>query len=101
MAEGQTLGDAVGIRRIHLGGGTKPFTPLRAFALEQMAFARVRTEYFAPSGDFKPLGHCFLRFDTFWTSHNRFLKRTRNIRTLPARCKGNLRFIHNGAPESD
>ena len=70
MAERQTLGDAVGIRRIHQFGSSKPAAPSGPFSLEQMPLAGVPTHNFAIGGDFEPLGHRLLRFDTLWTSHN-------------------------------
>jgi hypothetical protein len=75
MAEGHALRDAIHIRLVHLAGSAKVPPSLRAFALQQMAFARARAHHFAACGYLEPLGRGFLGLNAFWTSHikvNRF-----------------------------
>jgi hypothetical protein len=69
MAEWQILQDAVSVRGVHDGGFSETATVFGIFALQQVAFARVRAHDFAGAGDLEPLGHGFLRFDAFGTSH--------------------------------
>jgi hypothetical protein len=68
-AERQVLGDAVYIRRINRGGLAKTPETLGVFGLSQVAAASAGAHDLAGGGDFKPLGHRFLRFDAFGTSH--------------------------------
>jgi hypothetical protein len=70
VAEGQALGDPVGIRRINEFGRPQPASAPGAFRLEQMALARVPAHDFAVGGYFEPLGHRLLGFNAFRASHN-------------------------------
>lgn len=75
MAEGHALRDAIHIRLVHLAGSAQVPPSFRAFALQQMAFARARAHHFAARGYLEPLGRGFLGLNAFWTSHikvNRF-----------------------------
>ena len=62
---------------------------LGVFGLGQMAAAGRITNGFAGGGDFKPLGHGFLGFDAFGTSHKNsfYRKRARNLSCRAAESK--------------
>jgi hypothetical protein len=69
VAEGQILQDAVSVRWINDGGFAEAAAMLGVLALQQVAFASVAAQDFARAGNLEPLGHGFLRFDAFGTSH--------------------------------
>jgi hypothetical protein len=73
MAEGQALGDAVGVGGIHDGRLAERAAAFWAFALAEMAAACAATQDFSGAGDLESLGHGLFGFDAFGTSHNQFL----------------------------
>jgi hypothetical protein len=82
VAKWQTLFDAIFVGGIHHGGAAEGAPAFGAFALAQVPPASRRPQYFAGASDFEPLGHRFLGFDTFWTSHKSqlsFFKKERAI----------------------
>jgi hypothetical protein len=69
VAERQILQDAIGVGRVNEGSLAEVAAALGTFSLGQMAEASAAVEDFACAGDFEPLGHGFLRFNTFGASH--------------------------------
>ena len=83
-SERQVLFDAIFVGGINSGCAAEAAAALGAFGLRQMAFARAGAQHFAAGGNLEPLGHGFLRFNAFGTSHKInffYSKRARNIRT--------------------
>src|SRR2546426_607543 len=80
VAERQVLDDPVDVGGIHDGHFAQATTAFRTFGGQQMTFAGVRAQYFATGRYFEPLGHRFLRFDAFGTTHNFLPRRARNIK---------------------
>src|ERR1051326_95855 len=84
VAERQTLRNPVGVSRIDQLGSSQTTPTFRVLGLQQVPFASMAAHDLSPRGNLEPLGHRFLRFDAFGTSHNNnssLLKRTRNIRS--------------------
>ena len=69
MAKRQILEDAIFVRGMNDGGLAEAAEAFGVFALGQMAAPGAEAQCLARGGDFKPLGHGFLRFDAFGTSH--------------------------------
>jgi hypothetical protein len=69
VAERKVLGDAVGVRGVHLGVFAEAAEALGVFGLGQVTAAGVGAHDLAGGGDFKPLRHGFSGFDAFGTSH--------------------------------
>ena len=80
MAEWQALGHAIRVRR-NVRAFAEAATAPGVLGLQQVALPGVRAQHFAPRGDLKALGDRFLCLYPFWTSHNRFLKKSANIGT--------------------
>jgi hypothetical protein len=93
MAERQTLRDAVKVGRMNDGSFAETAQALGVFGLRQMAATSGIVHGFAGGGDFEPLGHGFLGFDAFGTSHkiNSFAKE-RGI-YLAARLKASVKLF--------
>ena len=68
--ERQALSDAIQVGGMNGGGLAEGTAALAALGLVQMPASRPVEERLAISGEFEPLGHGFLRFDAFWTTHN-------------------------------
>ena len=81
MAERQALLNAILVRRMHRGRARQTAPALRILRLQQMPFARSRTQYFAAGGDLETFRGGLLRFNPFWASHNliQFLQKERAI----------------------
>ena len=69
VAEREALRDAIHIGPMHEVGAAQAAPAFGAFGLAEVASASPTAQDFATSGDFEPLGHRFLRFDTFGASH--------------------------------
>ena len=82
MAERQVLRDAIGIRRINDRALSEPAAALGVFALQQMALASMAAQDLASASDLEPLGHGFLRFDAFGTSHKFINSNYKRVRTI-------------------
>ncbi len=106
MAEGQARGDPILVGFVHEGGSAKATAALGTLGLEQVTAARATAEHLARGGDFEPLGHGLLRFDTFRASHKSYSLRKR-ARTIGSGCASRkLEFaprpavIYQALPES-
>jgi hypothetical protein len=66
---------------MHRGRPGQTTPAFRILGLQQVPFARSRTQYFAARRDFETFGGGLLRFDPFWASHNsiQFLQKERAI----------------------
>lgn len=70
MAERESRFDAVFIPFVDEGAAAQTPAALGAFALAEVAAARLTAQNLAGRGDFEALGNRLFRFDTFGTSHN-------------------------------
>jgi len=93
MAERQALRDAVKVGRMNDGSFAETAEALGVFGLRQMAATGGIVHGFAGGGDFEPLGHGFLGFDAFGTSHkiNSFAKERGIYMSL--RLKASEKFL--------
>jgi len=69
VAEGQTLGDAIGIGGIHNGQATQGTAALGILGLRQVAPAGAGTQDFSASRNLEAFGHGLLGLNAFGTSH--------------------------------
>ena len=69
MAEREVLLDAIHVGLVDKVCAAQAAPAFRAFSLAEMASASPTPQDLATSGDFEPLGHRFLCFDTFGASH--------------------------------
>ena len=69
MAERHALEDLIFVTFMHNGCASQIATALRTFGLQQMALAGAGAQNLPGGGNFKPLGYCLSRLDTFWSSH--------------------------------
>ena len=69
MAEGQALGDAIFISRMHFGGAPQAAPALGILGLHQVAPARARAQHFSAGRNLETLGHRLFGFNALWTSH--------------------------------
>jgi hypothetical protein len=69
MAERQTLGDAIGIGRIHAGQTPQRTAAFGGFGLRQVAPAGARTQDLSAGRNLETFGHGLFGFDAFGTSH--------------------------------
>lgn len=80
MTEREILLDAVHVGLVDEVGAAQTAAAFRAFGLAEMASAGTTAQDLATGGDFEPLGHRLLCFDTFGTSHKiRFLRKERAL----------------------
>src|SRR2546423_1312475 len=92
MTEGEVLFDAILVGRMDTRCAPKSTPTLCAFRLQQMAFTRARTQYFAARSDFETLRYGLFCLNAFGTSYKLISsKRARNIRSQGIRRKGYLR----------
>jgi hypothetical protein len=80
------LGNAVKVGLVDVGGFAQAAEAMGVFALRQMAASGAKAQGLAGGGDFKPLGHGFLGFDAFRTSHNS-IQKSMHFTHLPVRSK--------------
>jgi hypothetical protein len=69
MAKRQILRDAIGVGGVDDCAFAEAAKAFGVFSLRQMPAAGFRAHDFSGAGDFEPLGHGFLGFDAFRTSH--------------------------------
>jgi hypothetical protein len=72
MTERQILRDAINIRSAQDTPLAEAAAAFGVFALQQMAAARFGIENFASASDLETFGHRLLRFNAFWTTHNKY-----------------------------
>jgi hypothetical protein len=69
VAEGETLRDSIHVGLVNEVRAAQAAPAFRAFGLAEVTAAGTTAQDFAAGGDFEPLGHRFLCFDTFGASH--------------------------------
>ena len=80
VAEREVLLDPIHVSLVNEVRAAQAAPAFRTFGLAEMASASSTAQDFATSGDFEPLGHRFLCFDTFRASHKlSFLPKERAI----------------------
>jgi hypothetical protein len=73
MAEGHGVGDAMGVPFMNqMAPAAQGPAALGTLALQQVTFARFRTQNFARGGNLEPLGDGLLGLNAFWTTHKSF-----------------------------
>jgi hypothetical protein len=85
MAEGQVLGDAIGVGFGRFGSFAQEATSFGAFALEEVTLAGMGPHDLAGPGNLETLGHSLSRLDAFWSSHmsKKTIKKSTNYRDRP------------------
>jgi hypothetical protein len=63
------LRDTIGVRCVNHSALAETAAAFGVFTLGQMAKTGATAQNFAGAGDLEPLGHGFLRFDAFGSSH--------------------------------